>query len=160
VTPTLRRRVACAAALLLLPLLGACGFGFQTDKVYQPATGTDDRTGQVYILNALVVTLNGGKGTFAGTLVNENQTRPTKLVSITGANIQGSTTAVTLPPNKAVNLADSGQVTIGGPMVKAGNFVQMSFEFANGQSTKMDVPVVSRTGDYANVPLPGSSSSS
>ncbi len=152
----LRRRFALAALLLVTPLVGACGFNYQTDEVYQPATGTDNRTGQVYILNAMVVTVGGKQGTFAGTLVNENQTRADKLVGITGPSIQGSTTPVPLPPNQAVNLADSGQITISGPDIKAGYMVPMTFEFANGQSTQMDVPVVSRTGAYANVPLPGS----
>ena len=157
--PTLRRRVASAAVLLLAPVVAACGFNYQTDQVYQPATGTDDRSGQVYILNAMVVTVSGKQGTFAGTLVNESQTHATRLVSVTGPNLQGSTTPVRLPANQAVNLADTGQISVSGPTIKAGNFVTMNFEFANGQSTRMDVPVVSRTGPYANVPLPGSASS-
>jgi len=156
----LRRRVASAAVLLLTPIVGACGFNYQTDQVYQPATGTDDRTGQVYILNAMVVTVSGNKGTFAGTLVNENQTQATRLVSITGPNLQGSTTPVKLPANQAVNLADTGQISVSGPGIEAGKFVTMNFEFANGQSTRMGVPVIPRTGPYGQVPLPGSASSS
>ncbi|HET8603093.1 MAG TPA: hypothetical protein VFM09_04135 [Marmoricola sp.] len=156
----LRRRVALAGLLLLTPLVGACGFNYQTDQVYQPATGTDNRDGQVYILNAMVVTVNGGKGTFAGTLVNESQTRADKLVDVTGPNIQGSQAQVSIPPNGAVNLAKTGQVSVSGPQIKPGGFVQMTFEFASGQSTQLAVPVVPRTGYYANVALPGSKSAS
>jgi hypothetical protein len=137
--------------------VGACGFNYQTDQVYQPATGSDNRTGEVYILNAMVVTVNGGKGTFAGTLVNENLTRADKLVSVTGPNLQGSQSQVTIPPNGSVNLAQTGKVWVSGPQVKPGGFVRMNFQFANGQSTQMDVPVVSRTGYYADVALPSSS---
>lgn len=154
-----RHRVASVAALLLVPMLAACGFNYQTDKVYQPATGTDNRTGQVYILNAMVVTVDGKQGTFAGTLVNESQTRATKLVSVTGPSIQGSTTQVKLPPNSSTNLADTGQISVSGPAIKAGYFVSMNFEFSNGQSTQMDVPVIARTGPYGEVSLPQSSSS-
>lgn len=153
----LRRRLGSAALLLLVPLIAACGFNYQTDKPYQSAAGTENRSGQVYILNAMVVTVSGGKGTFAGTLVNENQTRADKLVSITGPTISGSTTQVSLPPNSAVDLAKTGQITISGPDIKPGNFVPMTFEFANGQSTQMQVPVFSRTGFLANVALPSSS---
>lgn len=156
----LRRRVASAALLLLVPLVGACGFNYQTDQVYQPATGTDNRTGEVYILNAMVVTVNGGKGTFAGTLVNENQTKADKLVSVTGPNLQGSQAQVTVPPNGSVNLAQSGKVWVSGPQIKPGGFVTMNFEFASGQSTQMDVPVIPRTGYYGDVALPGSSKTS
>ncbi|HET8560075.1 MAG TPA: hypothetical protein VFL69_06115 [Marmoricola sp.] len=154
----LRRRVASAALLLLVPLVGACGFGYQTDQVYQPATGTDNRTGQVYILNAMVVTVDGGKGTFAGTLVNESPTRPDKMIAVTGPNLQGSQSQVPLPPNSSVNLAQSGQVWVSGPQVKPGGFVTMTFTFADGQSTQMAVPVISRTGYYSDVALPGSRS--
>ena len=155
-----RRRVASVAALLLLPMLAACGFNYQTDKVYQSAAGTENRTGQVYILNAMVVTVSGNQGTFAGTLVNESLTKATKLVSITGPNVNGSTTQVSLPPNASVNLADSGQISVSGPDIRPGYFVSMTFEFANGQSTQMEVPVIARTGPYGNVSLPASPSPS
>lgn len=156
----LRRRVTSGALLLLLvPLLAACGFGYQTDQVYQPATGTNDRSGQVYILNAMVVTVNGGKGTFAGTLVNEGETQD-KLISVTGPGIQSSSQSqVTIPPGGIVNLSKSGQVWVSGPDIKPGSFVHLSLQFANGQSTEMDVPVITRTGYYGNVALPGSGSS-
>ena len=47
----IQRRVAIAA-LLLAPALTACGFSEQTDQVYQPAVGVNDRSDTVYVLSA------------------------------------------------------------------------------------------------------------
>ena len=45
------QRRAAIAALLLAPALTACGFNEQTDQVYQPAVGVNDRSDNVYVLN-------------------------------------------------------------------------------------------------------------
>ena len=68
-----QRRLAIAA-LLLVPALASCGFNAQTDQVYQAAVGINDRSGEVDILNALIVSGEDGSGTFAGTLVNKDTT--------------------------------------------------------------------------------------
>jgi hypothetical protein len=150
ITP-LRRRLAAAALVLLVPTMTACGIGFdqQTDKVYQAGTGSDNRSGQVYVLNAAIVSATDGTGTFAGTLVNTNQTTADALVSIAG----GTGGPVALAPNASVNLAASGAVKIANPTIKAGGYLQITLQFQSGQTTTMNVPVVARVGDYANVPV-------
>jgi hypothetical protein len=148
--------VAIAA---LLPLLTACGFSAQTDQVYQAPVGTNDRSGDVDILNALVVSGQNGSGTFAGTLVNTTD-EDDVLDSVSGAGITAPSRTVDVPADQVVPLADGGEVTLQGSGIKAGSFVELTFGFSSGQTTTVNVPVVAATGDYADVPLPTTSSSS
>ena len=147
---TLRRRFAVVAMLLLVPTLAACGFNEQTDAVYQASTGTNARNGDVWILNATVVAKKDGAGTFAGTLVNQTEDKTVTLTSVTDA---AAMPAVTVDPNSAVNLGDTGQVRVKDEGIVPGTFVELTFDFDNGESTTFKVPVVSHTGDYADVPV-------
>jgi copper(I)-binding protein len=146
---SVRRRAASAALVLLVPLLAACGFGAQTDRVYQAAAGTNNRDGVVDVLNAVIVSDTDGEGTFAGTLVNKGDAKDT-LVSVTGAS---GTVNVELPPGQAVNLATEGQVRLQSSDISGGVFVPLTLQFSSGQTTKIDVPVFGHNGDYANVPV-------
>ena len=150
--PTQRR--AAIAALLLAPALTACGFNAQTDQVYQPAVGVNNRDGNVDIINALVVSDTDGSGTFAGTLVNNDQTNDDALESVTGTGITASRRTVQVPAAGAVPLGDTGAVSLKGEGIKAGGWVELTFVFSSGQSTSMKVPVVEATGDYADITLP------
>ncbi len=155
-SPSRRRAAAVVATLLLVPALAACGFNVQTDQVYQPAEGVNDRSGQVDILNALVVSGTDGEGTFAGTLVNNSQTDGDELTQVTAKDAEVKMAEpVKIPAGDLVNLADSGTVTVAGDPVVPGGYVTLIFSFANGQTTEVQVPVVTAQGDYAKVPLPG-----
>ena len=147
---TLRRRIAAVAVLLLVPTLAACGFNEQTDEVYQASTGTNARNGDVWILNATVVSKKDGSGTFAGTLVNQTEDKTVSLTSVTDAT---GMPQITVAPSTAVNLGDTGQVRLEDDAIAAGKFVSLTFEFDNGQTTTFKVPVVDNTGDYADVPV-------
>lgn len=153
------RRVAIAA-LLLAPLLTACGFSAQTDQVYQAAVGTNYRSGEVDILNALIVSGQDGSGTFAGTLANKNTTEDDRLDSVTGSGIVAARRTVDVPAGGVALLADSGVITLQGDAIKPGAFVTLTFAFHNGDTTTFAVPVVEAAGDYADVPLPSPSASS
>jgi len=61
----LRRSVA-VAALVITPLMTSCGFNQPTDRVYTPSVGVNDRSGQVDVLHALVVSGADGSGTAQG----------------------------------------------------------------------------------------------
>lgn len=161
----LRRRLAAAAPLLLVlfvPSLAACGFNYQTDKVYQPAVGVNNRSGNVDVLGAVVVSGTDGSGTFVATLVNKASGQPATLTGLTGP--AGTTTRFTAPvqvqPGALVNLADAGAVAINGDAVKAGGWVRLTLEFQDGQTTKVNAPVVDRTGEFSQVSpaMPSSSS--
>ena len=153
-----RRRVAIAA-LLLAPALTACGFNEQTDQVYQAAVGVNDRSGDVDILNGLVVSGQDGSGTFAGTLVNTTNEDDT-LESVSGSGITAARRTVDVPAEGSVPLAEKGQVSVQGSGIKPGSFVELTFSFSSGQTTTMKVPVVAATGDYADVTQPASPSAS
>jgi hypothetical protein len=154
------QRRAAIAALLLAPALTACGFSAQTDQVYQPAVGVNDRSGSVEILNALVVSGTDGTGTFAGTLVNENQTQDDVLESVSGPGITAPRSNVTIKAGDHVSLAQSGALILQGSSIKPGTFVDLTFSFGSGQSTTLKVPVVTASGDFADVPLSASPSAS
>ncbi|MFL6156282.1 MAG: hypothetical protein ACJ72D_09330 [Marmoricola sp.] len=153
----IQRRTAIAA-LLLAPVLGACGFSAQTDQVYQAANGVNDRSGTVDILNAQVVSAEKGVGTFAGTLVNGSTTKRT-LVSISGTGITTVQGSYAIPARGVLDLADPAtdggpQLVIKGADVAPGGYVKVTFEFADGQTTTVKMPVFSNTVDYQDVPLP------
>jgi hypothetical protein len=153
------QRRAAIAALLLAPALTACGFNEQTDQVYQPAVGVDSRSGQVDILNALIVSGEDGSGTFAGTFANKNQTDDDTLDGVTGSGITASQTSVDIPAADSVSMADEGELSLEGSAIKPGTFVELTFTFGSGQSTTVKVPVVAAEGDYADIPLPSESPS-
>jgi hypothetical protein len=153
------QRRAAIAALLLAPVLTACGFSAQTDQVYQPAVGVNDRSGSVDILNALIVSGTDGSGTFAGTLVNKDTTEDDELESVSGSGITASRRTVEVPAAGNARLAESGEITLQGSDIKPGAFVELTFSFSSGQTTTMRVPVVEAGGDYADVPLPKASTS-
>ena len=156
-SPT-QRRVAIAA-LLLAPALTACGFSAQTDQVYQPAVGVNDRSGTVDILNATIVSSTDGSGTFAGTFVSTDPEHSDTLESVTGSGITASRRSIEIPAGEAVPPgAQSGVISLKGDAIEPGSFVELTFVFSSGQSTTMSVPVVERTGDYADVPAPSTSS--
>lgn len=152
------QRRAAIAALLLAPALTACGFNVQTDQVYQPAVGVNDRAGDIDILNATVVSGEDGAGTFAGTLVNTT-TEDDRLESVTGPGINASRRTVVVEGGTSVNLAESGEVTVKGDDVVPGKFVELTLTFSSGQSTTVTVPVVDASDDYEDVPLPSSAAS-
>jgi hypothetical protein len=155
---TPQRRVAIAA-LLLAPTLTACGFSVQTDQVYQAAVGVNDRSGQVHILNALIVSDEDGSGTFAGTLVNKSTTEDDRLESVTGEGITASRRTIEIPAGGIATLAESGDVTLTGDAIEPGVFVTLTFAFSDGDSVTVSMPVVAAEGGYADVPMPSASSS-
>ena len=157
-----RRSIAAAAVLLAAPALSSCGvsFGAQTDQVYNPSVGVDDRSGQVDVLNALIVSGTNGSGTVVATLVNNDQQTDDTLKGVAGAGKDAGMTVkpggdTTIPAGGVLNLATKGAVTIRGQRVVPGNFVTITFSFDRAQSVTLDVPVVSHSNpDYAGVKVP------
>ena len=158
----LRRSVAVAAFVLAVPVVSSCGVGFneQTDQVYNPAAGVDDRSGSVNVLNALVVSGSNGSGTVIASLVNEDQSQPDKLVSVAGAG-RDSSLQVTpggsteIPAGGVLNLATDGQVFVRGSRVVPGSLVNLTFTFQRGKAVTLNTPVVSSSDPtYAGVKLP------
>ena len=162
---TVRRSIAVAAAVLAAPVLSSCGVNFdaQTDQVYNPAVGVNDRAGTVDVLNALVVSGSPGSGTVVATLVNNDQQNADSIRGIAGAG-QDSSLAVqvggsrTIPAGGLLNLAKQGKVTVRGKQVLPGKFVEITFSFDRAEAITVDVPVVSHGNpDYADVKVPSGS---
>jgi hypothetical protein len=154
----LRRLAVATVAVAGLLAPTACGsnFGAQTDQLYQPAVGTNSRTGSVWALDMAVVTA-GNKGILTGALINQGH-RNDQLVGVAGqagttqlsGSIAGST--ATLRAGQLVQLAHSGAVTLTGKRLTDGSIVTISLTFAKARPITLGVPVVTRTGIYANVP--------
>ena len=160
-----RRCIAAATVLLAAPVLSSCGvsFGAQTDQVYNPSVGTDDREGSVDVLNALIVSGTDGSGTLAASLVDNDQAIGDALKGVAGAGQDSSLTAkiagdTTIPAGGLLNLATQGNVSVTGKRVVPGNFVRITFSFDRAAAATLDVPVVPADNpDYAKVPLPSGS---
>jgi hypothetical protein len=157
-----RRSIAVAAALVAATVMSSCGVNFdaQTDQVYNPAVGVNDRDGSVDVLNALVVSGSAGSGTVVATLVNNDQEKDDSVRGIAGAG-QDSSLAVQVGGPKAIpaggllNLAEQGKVTVRGEQVLPGNFVEITFSFDRGEAVTVNAPVVSSDNpDYADVQVP------
>jgi hypothetical protein len=162
-----RRSIAAAAVLAAAPVLSSCGvnFGAQTDQVYQPGTGVDDRSGSVDVINALIVSGDDGSGTVVAGLVNNDEQNPDTLKDVAGAGDDGSVAVQVAGPTRIdagglLNLAKDGGITVSGKQVKPGTFVTITFSFDRGAAVTLDLPVVSNavTGDYDEVPVPSTGS--
>jgi hypothetical protein len=141
------------ALVLLVPVLGACGFGEQTDQVYQPAVGVNDHKGQVDVLGSVVVSALKGSGTFVASLDNKNPRKAITLTSVEGSEgIEPELVApVKIEPGTLVNLADEGAIRVTGDNVEAGGFARITLTFDTGQTSEVNAPIVPRIGSYSEV---------
>ncbi len=150
--PRRRLRLVAGALVLALPLLSSCGFGKATDRVFTPAVGTNNRDGDVKILAAVVVAAQPGSGTFLASLSNSGK-KEAGLSGLAGAGEwQDLTVAevdppIELAPRGFVNLLDAGGIPVSGNF-EAGDFVELTLTFDNGDSVTMDVPVVYACDEY------------
>ena len=82
----LRRSFALTAAALALaaPALTSCGFDYATDRIYTPATGVNNRDGDVDVLGAVVVSSQADSGTFIATFVQQLHHEPASLTELAG----------------------------------------------------------------------------
>jgi hypothetical protein len=147
-----RRRLAAVAMVLLVPTLGACGFGYQTDKVYQPGVGVNDRSGTVDVLAAVVVSSTDGEGTLVASLVNKDSAKDDTLVNVTGDGLDVSLSApLPIPADSLVNLADTGAISVKGETVVPGKFARLKLTFQNGQETEINAPIVPQEAEFSDI---------
>ncbi|KRF02686.1 hypothetical protein ASG88_04780 [Nocardioides sp. Soil777] len=159
----LRRSFALTAAALALtaPALTSCGFDYATDRYYTPANGANNRDGAVDVLGAVVVSTEPGSGTFIASFSNNSTTEPATFTEL-GATEGGDVTAaefepVEIAPGALVNLAEPpADIQVTGEF-EAGDFVEVSLGFDNGENTVVEVPVVDNHGYFEGLdgePLP------
>jgi copper(I)-binding protein len=166
-----RRAVATAVVVIATAALSGCGSSFnaQTDQIYQPAVGANNRESQVYVLNALLVTGGGTNGALVAGLLNEAGTDDV-LTGVTAKASNGNDLTSTivgdqvpLPSRSLVRLSQDAAVAISGTdaaELGAGGSISVTFTFQNADPVTLDAPIEAREGPYADVPLPTPSASS
>jgi copper(I)-binding protein len=161
--------MATAAIVVATAGLSGCGgnFNAQTDQIYQPAVGSNNREGQVYVLNALLVVGDGSDAALVAGLLDQAGTDDT-LTAVTAKSSKGNDLTVTinndqipLPTRTLVRLSQDASVAISGQAgdLGPGGTVSVTFTFQNADPVTLDAPIVAREGAYADVPLPSPSPS-
>jgi hypothetical protein len=142
-------RLALAGALLLaVPALSSCGFDYPTERVNTVGPGVTEREGSVDVVGSMIVAGQPNSGTLIGTLAN-NSDGEIGLTALGGGE-KGALEAdsfepVEVPGNGHVNLAtlieEDEAITVTGEF-EAGDFVSLTFEFDNGESVDVEIPVM------------------
>src|SRR4051794_35575950 len=149
-------RLVAGALVLLVPLLGSCGFDKATDRVYTPGVGTNDRAGTMKILAAVVVAAQPGSGTFVASLANDSRTDDDQLTQIAGAgkwtdlSVVEPDSPIAVEAHTLVNLADEGGIKVSGDF-GAGDYLELTLSFDSGYSVTMYVPVVYACDEYTGL---------
>ena len=151
----LRRTLALGlAGLAATAALTACGFNYPTDRVNDITAGANYRDGTVDILNAAIVSKEADSGTFVATFVNNDDTDAVTLQSISGDNTAVGqvdlSQPLTVPPNGLVNLANTQGIPVNGTFA-LGQFVTLTFQFDDGSTVPLAVPVVLDDGQWAGL---------
>jgi hypothetical protein len=150
--PSTRLALAAGALALAAPMLSACGFNYATDRSNAIVAGVSDQDGTVDVLNALIVSGADGEGTFIATLANNDTTTSAQLTGLGfGSNATTQVAAfdpITIKPGLSVNLADGQGIKVAGSTIVAGDFLAVSLTFDNGQTTDLQVPVVTTSYQY------------
>lgn len=161
--------------VLAAPLLAGCGEEYATDYLYTPAAGVNDRDGDVDVLNAAIVSTDGGSGTFIASISNGSRDTEVALEDVTGTNPEtGSALTFELPgsvellPQGFVNLAngveavsaeggEAGSTVGGGEKItvegdfELGDFVTVTMTFDDGTTKELDIPVLANNDEYAGI---------
>ncbi|HEX5088443.1 MAG TPA: hypothetical protein VFV89_11595 [Nocardioides sp.] len=140
-------RLVAGALLLTLPLLGSCGFDKATDQIYTPGAGTDDRSQDVDVLSAVIVSAQANSGTFIASLSNNKATKAYELTGVAGSGewsdltVEPSELSIEIPARGFVNLADQDPITVSGDFTP-GQVAELTLSFDSGDSVTMPVPIV------------------
>jgi hypothetical protein len=154
-----RTKPVLISALLAIPVLAlaagcAAGNNAQTLQPYSPADGIVANSGNVRVLNALVVADPGGNtGVVSMTIVN----RGTRLDGLT--NLTSSSGAVdftgtrNLPPRVAVRFGATTEpaATISGLTAKPGQTITLSLTFQRSRPLRIATVVLPATGAYSSL---------
>ena len=145
---------ALAAALTVTALTGcSSGFDATSTKDYAPSDGVVAGTGDIRILNALVVSAEGADdGVVSMTVVNRGQTsdRVTGIESDAGqVTVSGD---VSLPPGAAVSFgSEEASATISGISKDPGQTVELTVRFAKAEPLTLRTVVVPGVDHYASL---------
>jgi hypothetical protein len=152
-----RRKLALAVGALVLaaPGVSACGFNYATDRSNTVAAGVGDQSGDVDVLNALIVSSADGSGTFIASLSNNSATNTYHLESLSfgsDATVQvAAFDPIEVKPHQLINLADGQGIKVAGSALKAGDFISLTLGFDNGQTSDLQVPIMAATYQYTDL---------
>ena len=140
---------AAVAVLALAAPLSSCGFDSATDRVYTPGSATNNRDGAVKVLSAVVVSAQEGSGTVVASLANSDTEKAHSLTAVSGEGLEvKELEPVEVGPDALVDLAQEGTgITVTGEL-RSGDFVELTFDFDNGERATLDVPVVPDDSGY------------
>ncbi|UYM06854.1 hypothetical protein [Solicola gregarius] len=152
-----RRRAACIAGVVSLLAVSACGTGFdaQTNQVYQPAAGANERAESVDLLNVLAADNSDDTATISASLLNKGDADDT-VTAITGTTDSGDglkggdpidvqlAGPIALPTHELVKVGADAEIVVSYDDLGGGQYVTLDFEFENAAPITMDVPVVAR----------------
>ena len=164
VNATHSKALAVASVLLALPSLSSCAhvsFGAQTDQVYTPADGENNREGSIDVLNAFILSEAPGSGRLVAGLANPSTGEDDELTGVQGVGEDQDVTftigsgETSIPAGGFLQLADedAAEVTVSGDPVQPGAFVRLSFSFKDGEEAELNVPVLEPGVTYADVDL-------
>ena len=149
-------RLLCAGTLVLAPALASCSTEMPTDAIYTQAAGVNDRSLDVDVLNAMVVSSEHGSGTLVTTLVN-NLTDPvdgsaSSVDRLTGVTVDGEPARfrpISIPAAGKVVVATANDElvdAVGGIKVTgdfgAGEHVDVVLTFQKAGEVELEVPVL------------------
>lgn len=154
-----RRLTAASMAVTAALTLSACGTGFsaQTNQVYQPSVGANER-GDVDSFNTLLVGNADGTATLSTALVNNLDDDQT-LTSVSVTDGDGNELAVRSPrialplPSRVLTQTggDDAAVFTVAEGAEPGDYVEVTFTFSDSGPLRVDTPVVARTAEYDSV---------
>jgi hypothetical protein len=149
-------RLVVGALVLAVPLLGSCGFGKATDRVYTPAAGINNRDGDVDVLSAVIVAAQPDSGTFVASLSNNKSDQDFQLTGVAGVGdwtdlkVAPSDLSIDIVARGFVNLVDEDPITVTGDF-DAGQVAELTLTFDSGDTVTMDVPIVYACNTYAGL---------
>ncbi len=160
-----RRRPLRGTALLATgvlvasPLLASCGFNYQTDQVNTISAGVNDREGDIDVLGAVVIAGEPDVGLFVATLANNSLDQADVLQGLQESEDLGplepatEASGVEIPAAGRANLFESGGIAVKG-LFGAGDFVDVTLSFENGQVSRLTVPVVTPCHQFSPESFP------
>jgi hypothetical protein len=144
-------------ALSALALLTGCaaGNGAQTLQPYSPADGVVANSGDIRVLNALVVAdATGTTGVVSLTIVNRSSTRNDSLTNLTSTDGSVDLTGTRdLPSGRAVRFGATTEpsATISDLKRKAGQEITLTLSFARTEPLTVHTLVLPAKGAYADI---------
>lgn len=164
---TRRSRLPLLAALLAVVTTGVSGCSFlyqaETQRPVITADGVWTNTGDLAVRGVLVVSDEPGRGALLGLVVNSGSTDD----RLVGVDVDG--TEVTPAPDIAIPAGGTVQLGQRGPdfddttaemlvltaaSLKPGGTATLRLTFENSPAVTLQVLVVDREGDFADVPVP------